>query len=799
MKNLRKILALVAAAAIVIAPISARADFVTGNTPLTTTKVDLFPLPAGANPNNYVVAADYNSATQASIDLRTAITQGSYLGFSALASAPTPINATNFFYFKNDNTLHFKFGATDATIYPNVLAVSSPKIPYASGAGVLSDSGLSWDNTNKTTTHTSILNGTANAELWTDGTRTIGVHFGDGAGNGENGIGSVSAGNFEIWTSNRNQVIRLLDSSAGLGNPAGTLQIRGSGSGGGITATSLDSFAGNLDIGLLRASTITIGGAGAAVTTADSASWSLTPSGALTLTAGSASTWNNAGGTVKTNSFDTSSGTTMTLGTTNMTTLQWAAGSSRAMSIATSAADTNGNSLIITAGRGGVASATGGGTGGVMQVGGAGSNDGGASDGTHTAGAGGQTNITGGSGGAGNSTIAGALGGQGNTIGGGGGAGTATGAAGSGGGARILGGAAGANNGGGSGVGGAANIQPGAGSAGSGSTAGGNAGSAVIIGINGGAGTASAGAGGGSTILGAAGAGGTNNGGGGGAAGTVTFTGGVGSAANGASAATVGGLSDYIAGIGGAGSASAAGANGGQSRIRGGNGGASAGGGAGGTGGGAASLGGTGGAGSGSSAGGVGGATNSSGGVGGAGTGTALSGNGGNVQLFGGAAGADGGAGQGTGGTVDIRGGAGATNGTINIGVSGGTTAQINIGVSGIKTGFAGGIVQTGAQSIAAASSITINPNIGSVIRVNLSATAITSLTISAGSDGQMLWVEVVEDGTGTRTIPTTWTNVAFPGGTYTASTGANKHDMVTLIYNTTFAKWIATVALNCS
>jgi hypothetical protein len=94
-------------------------------------------------------------------------------------------------------------------------------------------------------------------------------------------------------------------------------------------------------------------------------------------------------------------------------------------------------------------------------------------------------------------------------------------------------------------------------------------------------------------------------------------------------------------------------------------------------------------------------------------------------------------------------------------------------------------------QSIAAASSITIAPSSGNYARINLSGTAITSLTISAGqTDGEQMMVEVVQDGTGSRTIPTTWTNVAFAGGTYTATATASKHDVINLVYNSTLAKW---------
>jgi hypothetical protein len=100
-------------------------------------------------------------------------------------------------------------------------------------------------------------------------------------------------------------------------------------------------------------------------------------------------------------------------------------------------------------------------------------------------------------------------------------------------------------------------------------------------------------------------------------------------------------------------------------------------------------------------------------------------------------------------------------------------------------------------QTVAAAASLTLNPANGAHVRITLSATAITSLTVSAGGAGERLVVEVIQDGTGSRTIPTTWTNVVFPGGTYTATTAANKRDKITLDYDATDSKWYATVTAN--
>lgn len=102
-------------------------------------------------------------------------------------------------------------------------------------------------------------------------------------------------------------------------------------------------------------------------------------------------------------------------------------------------------------------------------------------------------------------------------------------------------------------------------------------------------------------------------------------------------------------------------------------------------------------------------------------------------------------------------------------------------------------------QTVAAAGTLTINPASGGHIRITLSATAITSLTISAGNAGEVITVEVIQDATGSRSIPTTWTNVAFAGGTYTATTTLNKRDVLTFRYDATDLKWYEqSRSMNC-
>lgn len=96
-------------------------------------------------------------------------------------------------------------------------------------------------------------------------------------------------------------------------------------------------------------------------------------------------------------------------------------------------------------------------------------------------------------------------------------------------------------------------------------------------------------------------------------------------------------------------------------------------------------------------------------------------------------------------------------------------------------------------QTVAAATTVTLNPASGSAIRINLSGTAISTVTYTAGTDGDRTSVCVAQDATGSRTIPTTWGNVRFAGGSYVASTGANRIDCINFEYNGTAAAYLET------
>jgi hypothetical protein len=92
----------------------------------------------------------------------------------------------------------------------------------------------------------------------------------------------------------------------------------------------------------------------------------------------------------------------------------------------------------------------------------------------------------------------------------------------------------------------------------------------------------------------------------------------------------------------------------------------------------------------------------------------------------------------------------------------------------------------------ASSNTYTINASLGNQFRCTLAATN-TIAAPTNPTDGERILVELIQDGTGSRTV--TW-NAAFVFGTDVASptlsTGANKKDYVGFVYNTNSAKWHA-------
>lgn len=77
-------------AALSLVAVVALGNFITSNSSLPSTKRDLTPLPPGADPTRYIQASDYNALMNAINDTRTNFINGTFLGFAAQASHPTP-------------------------------------------------------------------------------------------------------------------------------------------------------------------------------------------------------------------------------------------------------------------------------------------------------------------------------------------------------------------------------------------------------------------------------------------------------------------------------------------------------------------------------------------------------------------------------------------------------------------------------------------------------------------------------------------------------------------------------------
>ena len=94
---------------------------------------------------------------------------------------------------------------------------------------------------------------------------------------------------------------------------------------------------------------------------------------------------------------------------------------------------------------------------------------------------------------------------------------------------------------------------------------------------------------------------------------------------------------------------------------------------------------------------------------------------------------------------------------------------------------FQGGIKEK-VKSVTSASSISIDPNNGSVQSVTLDTNA--TFSMSNFDTGQSVTIIITQDGTGSRSG--TFTSVKFPGGGPTLTTDANAIDVVTILYDGT-------------
>lgn len=99
--------------------------------------------------------------------------------------------------------------------------------------------------------------------------------------------------------------------------------------------------------------------------------------------------------------------------------------------------------------------------------------------------------------------------------------------------------------------------------------------------------------------------------------------------------------------------------------------------------------------------------------------------------------------------------------------------------------------------TVTGVTSTTVTPSLSTLdlIKLNLqSATNVTTLTISPGNDGEDMTVQVIQPGAGSAaSVPTTWVNVSFAGGTFTNTATLGRRDEVRLKYDATTSKWYET------
>jgi hypothetical protein len=93
-------------------------------------------------------------------------------------------------------------------------------------------------------------------------------------------------------------------------------------------------------------------------------------------------------------------------------------------------------------------------------------------------------------------------------------------------------------------------------------------------------------------------------------------------------------------------------------------------------------------------------------------------------------------------------------------------------------------------QTIAAAATITLDPASGQTIRVTLSGTAITTVNAGTGAANQEMIVEIIQDGTGGRSISGWSASFVFAGGSYTPTSTASKRDILTFTWDSVASKW---------
>jgi len=91
-------------------------NFIYNNTALPIDKIDFGPLPPGANPRQWGVAAEWITVLQALYDVQAFCRGADWLGFTMYAVDPVPAGIANYLWMKSDGTLWKTIGGVAAQV-----------------------------------------------------------------------------------------------------------------------------------------------------------------------------------------------------------------------------------------------------------------------------------------------------------------------------------------------------------------------------------------------------------------------------------------------------------------------------------------------------------------------------------------------------------------------------------------------------------------------------------------------------------------------------------------------------------
>lgn len=126
-------------------------------------KVDVFPVPATANPNNYAPAADWNEICQDLLDLRTALIDGGFLGLQRTTTTPTlPSGGSADFLWtfgpSGGSPVQLRYTSAGVSYSLAEGSVLTPTFLLGTGAGPNATASVSGsDKTGTVTVNTSVL------------------------------------------------------------------------------------------------------------------------------------------------------------------------------------------------------------------------------------------------------------------------------------------------------------------------------------------------------------------------------------------------------------------------------------------------------------------------------------------------------------------------------------------------------------------------------------------------------------------------------------------------------------------